>query len=79
MESEISIFKIVRNMRESQEAMKILLSRNQRKLIRNKCKRIVIKNDSDSDDRDPTDKLNIEFMQKPNIQAVDQASRSSKR
>ena len=62
MEREISIFTIVRNMRESQEAMKILLSRNQRRLIKNKCKRIIIQNDSDSDDRDPTDKLNIEFM-----------------
>ena len=79
MEREISIFTIVRNMRESQEAMKILLSRNQRRLIKNKCKRIIIQNDSDSDDRDPTDKLNIELMKKPNIRAVDQASRSSKR
>ena len=62
MEREISIFTIVRNMRESQEAMKILLSRNQRRLIRNKCKKIIIQNDSDSDDRDSADKLNIEFM-----------------
>ena len=62
MEREISIFTIVRNMRESQEAMKILLSRNQRRLIKNKCKRIIIQNDSDTDDRDPTDKLNVELM-----------------
>ena len=54
IDEETSVFAIVRHIRESKEAMKLLLSKKQRRLIRKSCEKITVTADGfeDSDQSD---------------------------
>ena len=73
IDEETSIFTIVRHVRESKEAMKLLLSKNQRRKIKKKCRKIDVTvngfEDSEQSDGVP-DELRLEIVDPDSIKKV---------